>query len=98
MCLVKRVPSCLLDTKQTENQTGRIQNFQNDLNKTLFEKNNHKQTSPLDLTFHNEQHVPEYILLPRGLGHIQIIHLPYFDVPDEEFIVTKQEREPWERG
>ena len=59
------------------------------------------------LPLQNEWLVPDYILLPRILAHIQIIHWPY---PDEEFIVTgshmtsrnqgsfsKRKREPCQR-
>ena len=66
-----------------------------------------ERTSLHYLPFQNEWLVPDYILLPRILAHIQIIHWPY---PDEEFIVTgshmtsrnqgsfsKQKREPCQR-
>ena len=66
-----------------------------------------ERTSLHYLPFQNEWLVPHYILLPRILAHIQIIHWPY---PDEEFIVTgshmtsrnqgsfsKQKREPCQR-
>ena len=51
------VPSCShntttthsLQTKQIENQTGRIQNFKSHSHKKLSSKNNHKQTSLLYL-------------------------------------------------
>ena len=50
VCLIKcGVPSCSHNTKQTENQTGRIQNFKSHSHKKLSSKNNHKQTSLLYL-------------------------------------------------
>ena len=50
VCLVKcGVPSCSHNTKQIENQTGRIQNFKSHSHKKLSSKNNHKQTSLLYL-------------------------------------------------